>query len=130
MLQQSGIRLESQRHEVIAPTETIRPLRDQIVVKPLPWEPSRTIQVAGDTRRTCRRGVVIAVGPGVRPWRYNRDRSKRWESKAFRPCDVKVGDVVELAGPTQDEDWSFPKVMIGNELHVICREEDVCGVRE
>src|ERR1700739_3187755 len=128
MLQQSGIRLEGQRHEVIHPTETIRPLRDQIVIKPLPWQPSGSIQIAGDTRRTRRTGTVVAVGPGCFPKRYNRDRSKSWDSKAFRKTEVKVGDIIEIAGPTQDEDWSLPQVLIGNELHVICREEDVCMV--
>lgn len=131
MLQQSGVRLEGSRYEVVAPTERLRPLRDQIVVKPLPWAPSGTIQIAGDTRRARRRGTVTAVGPGCYPWRYNADRSKRWLSKAFRATEVKVGDVVELGGPTADEDW-MPglQVLIGNELHIICREEDVCGVCE
>lgn len=127
-MEQSGVRLESKRNEIIAATETLRPLRDQIVVRPLPWEPSRTIQIAGDTHRTRRRGTVVATGPGCYPWRYNSDRSKRWSSKAFRKTEVKVGDTVELAGPSQDSDWMFPTVLIGNELHVICREEDVCFV--
>ena len=94
------------------------------------WQPSGTIQIAGDRQRTRRRGTVVAIGPGVRPWRYNRDRSKRWESKAFRATDVKVGDTIELGGPSQDSDWMFPCVLIGNELHVICREEDVTGIVE
>ncbi len=127
-MEQAGVRLERKAYDAIAPTETLRPLRDQIVVRPLPWEPSRTIQIAGDTHRTLRRGTVVATGPGCYPWKYNRDRSKRWESKAFRKTEVKVGDVVELAGPDQDSDWMHPTVMIGNELHIICRDEDVCGI--
>lgn len=121
-----GVRIESKRHEVIAPTERIRPLRDHIVVRPMEWEPSRTIQIAGNTRRTLR-GTVTAVGPGVYPWVYNRDRSKRWLSKAFRGTVVKVGDVVELGG-LENDGYSFPQVIIGTEMHVLCREEDVCGI--
>ncbi len=123
-----GVKLESKRHEVIGPSERLRPLRDQIVVRPLPWKPSRTIQIAGDSQRTLRRGTVVATGPGIHPWRYNATRTKRWESKAFRPTECKVGDVVELAGPTQDESWMHPTVLIDNVLHVICRDEDVCGI--
>lgn len=127
-MKSEGIRLDRKAYDAIAPAEHLRPLRDQIVVRPLPWDPSRTIQVAGDNNRTLRRGTVVAAGPGTYPWRYNATRSKRWESKAFRPTEVKVGDVVELAGPTQDSNWMFPTILIGNELHIICRDEDVCGV--
>lgn len=125
-MESSGVRLEGTRHEVIAPAERIRPLRDQIVVKPMEWNPSRTIQIAGNTRRTLR-GTVVAVGPGCYPKRYNRDRSKTWDSKAFQRTEVKVGDVVELGG-LEIDGYSFPQVLIGNELHVICREADVAGV--
>lgn len=125
-MESSGVRLESQRHEVIAPTERLRPLRDQIIVRPLQWTPSRTIQIAGNARRTLR-GEAVAVGPGCYPKRYNRDRSKTWDSPAFRPTQVKVGDIVELGG-LENDGYSFPTVLIGTELHVICREEDVVGV--
>jgi len=125
-MESSGVRLESKRHEVIPTTQRIRPLRDYIVVRPLEWEPSRTIQIAGNTRRTLR-GTVTAVGPGCYPKRYNRDRSKTWDSKAFRRTQVRVNDVVELGG-LEIDGYSFPQILIGNELHVICREEDVCGV--
>lgn len=125
-LETSGVRLESKRHEVIPTTQRIRPLRDYIVVRPLEWEPSRTIQIAGNARRTLR-GTVTAVGPGCYPKRYNRDRSKTWDSKAFRRTQVRVNDVVELGG-LEIDGYSFPQILIGNELHIICREEDVCGV--
>lgn len=121
-----GVRLESKRLEMVGSSERLRPLRDQIVVRPLPWTPSRTIQIAGDTQRTLRSGTVVATGPGVHPWRYNHNRSKRWLSKAFRPTAVKVGDVVHLGGPTQDSDWMFPTIIMDGALHIICRDEDVC----
>jgi len=125
-MESSGVRIESKRHEVIPATERIRPLRDYIVVRPLEWEPSRTIQIAGNTRRTLR-GTVTAVGPGCYPKRYNRDRSKSWDSKAFRRTQVRVNDVVELGG-LEIDGYSFPQILIGNELHILCREEDVAGV--
>ncbi|MDE2104108.1 MAG: hypothetical protein KGL39_43120 [Patescibacteria group bacterium] len=128
MIKQEGIRLESEENNFIAPTEKLRPLRDQIIVRPLQWEPSRTIQIAGDTRGTLR-GEVVAVGPGTYPWCYSKDRSKRWESKQFRPTQVKVGDIVELGG-LEIDGYLFQKIVIGNELHVICREEDICGIRD
>lgn len=122
-----GVRIgERKTHDFISPTQTIRPLRDQILVRPLQWTPSRTIQIAGDTRRTLR-GTVIAVGPGTYQWKYNRDRSKRWQSKYFQRTEVKVGDIVELGG-LENGGYEFPTISIGNELHVLCSERDICGI--
>lgn len=124
-MEQSGVRLESQRHEIIT-SEGFRPLRDYLLVKPLPWTPSRTIQIARDTRRTLR-GTVIKAGPGIYPKRYNRARSKSWESKAFRPTEAKVGDTIELGGLHIDG-YEWPKVIYNGEFHIICRDEDICGI--
>lgn len=106
----------------------LRPLRDQIIVRALKWEPSAIIEVVDQTRKTLR-GVVVAVGPGCYPKRYNKDRSKMWDSRAFRPTEVKVGDVVELGG-LEINGYLFQTLVIGTELHVLCREEDVCVVRD
>lgn len=122
----SGVRIERKGTDVIPAGQTLRPLRDQLIVKRLDWTPSKIIQVAGDTRKTLR-GVVVAAGPGCYPWRYNADRSKRWQSRALRKTEVKVGDIVQLGG-LEANGYGFPEVIIDNELHIICREEDVCGV--
>ena len=125
-MEASGVRIERKAHDFVEASERIRPLRDYCVVRPLEWNPSRTIQIAGNTRRTLR-GTVTAIGPGCYPKRYNKDRSKSWDSKAFRRTQVRVGDVVELGG-LEIDGYDFPQVSIGNELHIICREEDLCGV--
>ncbi len=122
----SGVRLDRTGTDVAPAHTTLRPLRDHIVVKPLEWKPSKIIHIAGDSRKPLR-GVVVAVGPGVYPWRYNRDRSKRWESRQFRPTEVKPGDTVELGG-LENDGYSFPQVLIDNELHIVVREQDVCGI--
>lgn len=127
MLEQSGVRLESKGYAFIE-APGFRPLRDYLLLKPLPWKPSRTIQIAGDTRRTLR-GVIIAAGPGIYPKRYNRDRSKTWDSEAFRPTEAKVGDTVELGGLHIDG-YEWPRVIFNNEPHIICRDEDICGIVE
>lgn len=121
-----GVVIDRECTDVLPPGTRLRPLRDQIVVKPLAWEPSKTIQIAGDTRKPLR-GIVVAAGPGCFPKRYNRDRSKTWDSKAFRPTQVKVGDVVELGG-LEIGGYRFQQVVMDNEMHVICREEDVTGI--
>ncbi len=126
-MQASGVRLERNKTDVIAAGETLRPLRDQIIVKPLNWQPSKILAVVSHAKPL--RGIVTAVGPGCYPWRYNADRSKRWASKAFRPTQVKVGDTVELGG-LEIGGYSFPQVVIGGETHIICREEDVTGICE
>ena len=125
-MEQSGVRLGRKTTDIIPARHTLRPLRDHIVVRPLEWRPSKVIQIAGNQRKTLR-GVVVAVGPGCYPWRYNADRSKRWASKAFRKTEVKVGETVELGGLDLDG-IPFPEVVIGNQLHIICREEDVAGI--
>ena len=122
----SGVRIERRTTDLIPQGAKIRPLRDQIIVKPLEWSPSKVLKVYGGTRKPVR-GIVVACGPGHFPTRYNANRSKSWESKAFLPTDVKVGDTVELGG-LEIDGYSFPQVMIGNELHLIAREADVCGI--
>jgi co-chaperonin GroES (HSP10) len=125
MSEAAHARMEHQPDYLPAGTK-LRPLRDQIVVKPLPWKPSKIIEIAGDKRKPLR-GVVTAVGPGCYPRLYNKDRSKTWDSKQFRPCDVKVGDVVELGG-LEIDGYLFPRIVIGTETHVLCREADVAIV--
>lgn len=122
-MQVSGTTVGDGQSALTFPAGTkLRPLRDQIVIKVADWRPSKTIEVAGHQRKP-ERGAVVAVGPGTRPWRYNQDRSRRRESKAFRPTDVKVGDEVQIE-PNRPHTW----LLIDNELHIICREEDVAGI--
>lgn len=121
-----GVVLDRVRTDMLGPGETLRPLRDHIVVKPLAWRPSAIVDIAGDTRKPLR-GTVVAVGPGCYPKRYNSNRSKCWDSAVFRPTQVRVGDVVELGG-LELGGYRFPQILIGTEMHVICREEDVTGV--
>jgi co-chaperonin GroES (HSP10) len=125
-----GVRLGNETLTTVRADERIRPLRDQIVVEPLDWEPSKIISVAYWGKPL--RGIVRAVGPGTYPKKYDGrkgQRTKMWDAKHFRPCDVKVGDIVELGG-----------LEIGGYLHstfwwgsiemVLCREEDVAIVCE
>ena len=109
----------------------VRPLREKIIVKPLPPALSQTI--AADWNGEAVRGQVIAIGPGThprihekgvkdgKPWRTVRDL------KAFRPCDVKVGDIVQLGG-MEIGGYLWPHIMINGEDHIICSEQDVCGI--
>ena len=127
-----GGRSASLNHDslTVVPREAnIRCLRDQIIVEPLSVVYSETIIVINDTKPV--RGVVKAVGPGCYPKRYDHPdkhrRTKMWDSKVFRPTEVKVGDVVEL-GTSDGRPFSFQTFLWGNVLHLLAREEDVCGV--
>jgi hypothetical protein len=126
----SGVRLGNETFDAVPESSRIRCLRDQIVLKPLEWRPSAVIDVAYFGKPL--RGEVLSVGPGTYPKRYNGrkgQRSKTWDSKAFRPTEVKVGDIVELGG-----------LEIGGYLHttfrwgatecVMVREEDIAIVCE
>lgn len=112
----------------------LRPLRDQIVVKPLDWTPSKTIAIAGSKRKTLR-GTVVAVGPGAYLRHYchrnlSDGRRERWavkETSRRVPMELKVGDVVELGG-LENGGYAFQEVVIGTEKHVICQQQDVAIV--
>lgn len=108
----------------------ILPLRDQIIVEPLEVKHSETLIVIEDTKPV--RGIVKAVGPGHYPKQYNHSdkgrRTKMWDSKCFQPCEVKVGDIVNLGSPQDARGYTFQTFMWGSVLHLIAREADVCGV--
>jgi co-chaperonin GroES (HSP10) len=123
-----GIRLDRKTTEVLGAGERLRMLRDHLLVEVLPWTPSSTIEVIDDTRKPLR-GIVVAKGPGCYPKRYNKDRSKTWDSKAFRPTDVNLGDQVELGG-LEIDGYAFQRLMVNGKDCVLCREEDVAGIVE
>lgn len=126
-----GTRIGNETTTIIPADAKIRPLRDQIIVEPLDWQPSKIILVAG-THTKPLRGIVRAVGPGVYPKRYNGRkgrRTKSWDAKCFRPTDVKVGDVVELGG-LEIGGYLHQTIIWGTTEMVVCREEDVALVCE
>jgi hypothetical protein len=108
------------------PAETqLRCLRDQIIVEPIPWPFSDIIEVVYTGRAL--RGRVRAVGPGHYRKLYNGpkgQRTKSWDSKYFTPCDVKVGDIVQLGG-IELSGYLFQTFRWGNAEMVVCRENDV-----
>lgn len=123
-----GIRIGNETFDSIPADARIRPLRDQIILEPLDWEPSKIIAVAYSGKPL--RGIVRAVGPGIYPKRYDGPkgrRSKMWDAKCFRPCDVKVGDVVELGG-LELGGYLHMTIRWGAKEMVVCREEDVAIV--
>jgi co-chaperonin GroES (HSP10) len=125
-----GTRLGNELLTFVRANERIRPLRDQIIVEPLNWEPSKIIEVAYSGKPL--RGKVLAVGPGKYPKRYDGPKGKRtktWDAKCFRPCDVKVGDVVELGG-LELGGYLFATVRWGAKEVVVCTEDDVAIVQE
>jgi hypothetical protein len=127
---QSGIRMGNEVLDFVPATSKLRPLRDVIVVEPLKWQPSKTLEVVYDGKPL--RGIVRAVGPGCYPKRYDGPKGKRtksWDSTQFRPCDVKVGDIVELGG-LELGGYLHQTFMWGTTECVLCREEDVAIVVE
>jgi hypothetical protein len=109
--------------------KTIRCLRDQMIVEPLDVDHRVSIIIKEFTKPL--RGIVKAVGPGHYPKRYDHPdkhkRTKTWDSKAFQPTQVQVGDVVELGG-YEYGGYNFQTFFWGDKLHLICREADVSGI--
>jgi hypothetical protein len=109
----------------------VRPLREKLVIRPLPPVLSQTI--AANWNGEAVRGYVVAAGPGTypnihekgfkdgQPWRRVRTL------KAFRPNDVKVGDIVQLGG-MELGGYLWPHISIDGVDHILVSEQDVCGV--
>lgn len=114
----------------ICADQQIRPLRDQIIVEPLAVEHSKILVVIEDTKPV--RGIVKAVGPGHYPKQYDHPdkarRTKTWEGTRFQPCEVKVGDIVDLGSPQGSRGYAFQSFMWGDVMHIIAREADVCVI--
>lgn len=129
-MRQEGLRIGNELDVCVPEDQRIRPILDRILVEPLPWRPSRHIEVVYGGHAL--RGTIRAIGPGHNPIKYNGPKGKRtlrWFSHRFRPTQLKVGDVVELGG-LEIRGYLFHTVMWGTKEHVICREEDVVWVYE
>jgi len=127
MSEDRGVRIGNETLTFVKKDERLRPLRDHIVVEPLPANPTIII----DTWRPIR-GVVRAVGPGCFPKVYDGrkgQRTKSWDSKAFLPTEVKVGDTVELGGK-EIKGYLHPTIRWGAKEMVVCREADVALIVE
>jgi len=133
-----GVRIGNETLTYIAADKQIRPLRDQIIVEPLPWQADSPIAIVSHAKPL--RGVVRAVGPGCHRIQYQNAETGLWSfsvpkgkrkamrpSKVFRPCDVRVGDIVELGG-LEWGGYLHMTVNWGGIEMVVCREEDVCGI--
>lgn len=93
----------------------LRPLRDQIVVKPLERKASEIIEVLHNEKPNL--GIVMAVGPGL--------RNKKGQ---IRPLDVQVNDTVRYG--TAQEYLNYPEYWEGRQRYLVLQEADVCFVAE
>lgn len=129
--ERSGERIGPKRVEWVE--GKLRMLRDQIAVRPLPVILSKIVIAE---RKGNFRGEVIAVGPGRYPnvhtkgKRDGKDWAKVRPSKAFRPTEVKVGDIVELGSVERDKDYAFTRILLNGEEIFIATEQDVAGIEE
>jgi len=125
-----GVRVENDTSTYLPATATVRPTRDHICIEPLDWRPSTILDVMYFGKPL--RGRVLAVGPGRYPIRYNGRkglRSKSWDSKSFRPTEVKVGEIIELGG-LELRGYLFTSFYWGLRKCLMVREEDVAIVHE
>lgn len=126
-----GARVERRTTDFILPTEQLRPLRDQIVVKVLPLKLSDTI--IANWQGKAVRGIVVATGPGRYPNLYTsgrkdgKDTRSVRESAHFRATEVKVGQVVQLGG-MEIQGYLFQRLYIEGEEHILCSEQDIAGI--
>lgn len=128
-----GVRFADKAVNFVPQGGRIRPLRDQLILKPLPLALGGRI-TANWTGQVVR-GTVIAAGPGCYPnihargFKDGKPYHTIRQSKVFRATEVKVGDVVELGG-LEIGGYLFPKVWADGDWCVICREQDVAIVHD
>lgn len=127
----------------IPATSTLRPLRDVMIIEPLEATLSAILIIINECKPV--KGIVRAIGPGVWLKQYASGSPPLWaptyspppknsrtmmrDSKIFRPTVVKVGDEIELGGKERGG-YAFDTFYHGDTLMLMCREEDVCGVRD
>ena len=118
----------------IHPSEKIKPLRDTIFLRPLEWDASKIVIAIRSGEPV--RGEVVAVGPGRYQWRRIKGNANKpdmaYETNAFLPTEVKVGDIVELGGLNifDGQGYKFQSVTYGTERLLIVTERDICGIRQ
>ena len=91
----------------------IRPLRDHVLVKPIPRKQSNTLIVVSSEKFNI--GTVEAVGPGL------------ITKRGIQPCCVAVGDQIRY-GNGDYLDWPIIHHE-GQEFQMI-READIAGIIE
>lgn len=94
-----------------------RPTSDFILVKPIAWRQSRTLEVISHDRYS--RGIVIACGPGE--WIKNRAGQR----KRFRPVETKPGDYIVYGF-----DHIFPVYREDGIEYRILQDKDICFISE
>lgn len=106
----------------------LRMLGDRILVLPLDIHWSDHIIAVRYGRPV--RGEVVAVGPGVYPKKFARDRKSYELSRHFQPTQLQAGDIVEFGGLNifDGQGYAFSEIVIGTERFLICQEADVAGV--
>jgi len=82
----------------------IRPVNGRVLVKQLPYRPSKIIQVLNSDKACENEGIVVAISPH----RYGRKRTRGgWENTHLKlDHEVQVGDRVLFPGKYQDDDVS------------------------
>ncbi len=117
----------------------LRPLRDILIVEPDEVCFSRILITPTDSRPLS--GIVRAAGRGCWKLGYQdkhgnkipgsdrKRRAKSYETGTWIPVTVRIGDHVELGGAEQGG-YAFDTFWWGDKLMLLCREADVCGVRD
>lgn len=93
----------------------LRPLHDRVIIKRLESEEKSSggIIIPDSAKEKPQEGKVIAVGNG-----------KVMDDGKVRPMNVKVGDKILFSK------YSGNDIKIGNEDHLILREDDILAVIE
>ena len=92
-----------------------RPLRDNILVKPVKHEKSAILTVVHSSKES--QGIVVCTGPG-----------KKDKKGKTIPTDLKPGDLVRFG--TEEGYLTYPEIQIKGETFLLLSEKDIAFVAE
>ena len=128
-----GVELNRKTYDSVPAGQTLRPLRDKILVKVESLELSDTI--IAEWKGKPVRGRVVAAGPGrypnihTRGERHGESFHEIRASRQFRATEVRVGQMVEFGG-MEIGGYPLQQIYLDGQLHILTSEQDVVGVHE
>lgn len=107
----------------------MRPINGRVLVRQLPYMPSKLIKAAGVTDKACENeGIVVALSPCRIAYKLKRDSKGRVVGQeatgATFPHEVNVGDRVIFPGKYLDDDVQF----INGEKHRWIDGNEILGI--
>lgn len=88
----------------------IKPINGRVLVRQLPYKPSKVIEIVNTDNAFDNEGIVERVPDFVPAMKLIKSRGRvvgKEATGALLPCQVKIGDRVIFKSKYQDDDWQI-----------------------